>query len=81
MSFSVLHCDSAPAGKTESKKDRKKEKNNGLLLQFCQNTSWTYMTFRILLQNLKSIHRNFNELDQFINQKKAKPDVHALTET
>ena len=39
------------------------------------------MTFRILLQNLRSIHRNFNELDQFINQEKAKPDVIALTET
>ena len=39
------------------------------------------MTFRLLLQNLRSIHRNFNELDQFINQEKAKPDVIALTET
>ena len=39
------------------------------------------MTLRILLQNLRSIHRNFNELDQFINQEKAKLDVIALTET
>ena len=39
------------------------------------------MIFRKLLQNLRSIHRNFNELDQFINQENSKPDVIALTET
>ena len=39
------------------------------------------MTFRILLHILRSIHINFNELDQFINQEKSKPDVIALTET
>ena len=38
------------------------------------------MTFRILLQDLRSIHRNFNEPDQFINQEKAKADVIALKE-
>ena len=39
------------------------------------------MTFRILLQNLRSIHRDINELDHFINQEKSKPDVIALRET
>ena len=39
------------------------------------------MYFRILLQNVRSIHRNFIELDQFIYQEKSKPDVIALTET
>ena len=67
--------------KQKENTQKKTEKKMGLWLQFCQNTSWTYMTFRILLQNLRSIHRNLNELDQFINKENSKPDVIALTET
>ena len=79
MSFSLLHCDSAAAKKTKSKKEGK--------MVYCCNFviilrgHIPYMTFRIFLQNLRPIHRNFNELSQFINQEKSKPNVIALTET